>query len=472
MIELVSLLLGLVTGVKPIDLHVVGPVARVEVQLDGETIAELEGPPWSFDHDFGPRLMPHDLVAIAYDASGRELDRTTHWINLDQSTSRADLALIPDDEGKPAAIRISWESIGQLQPQQISVDFDGIPLSFDHPRHIPLPRYDLADFHFVTAQLLFADGTSSFLQAGFGGVLGDQLQTELTAVVVEKEKGRIPDAEDLEGWFEARGRPLQVHGVEKGKAQLVIVRDPSIQPQLDALAWYLQDRSRPGANRKNRTAFDLTALLNSSQGDKSSRPTVRGIRGSGGVSQRLRQFASLGTRAFVRFVSPESATLAPEGVLPEIFLHSPSFSSEDHSFASLTLLYPPQRFEVRFGDAIALAGMLAHASHGRRGVLLLLGDGSVDTSLYPKDLALEYLRHLGVPFHVARFNGGGHPEWNDVLDLGSLEKPSDAERQFARVVEDLSKQLDRQRTIWLVGRHLPQDIRLGPKAKGIRLVGR
>jgi hypothetical protein len=40
---------------------------------------------------------------------------------------------------------------------------------------------------------------------------------------------------------------------------------------------------------------------------------------------------------------------------------------------------------------------------------------------------------------------------------------------LVRAVRRVRYQLDDQRVVWVNGRHLPQDIELGPKAKGIRL---
>ena len=71
MIEFVTLLLGLVAGVQTVEVTVDDRVARVEMLLDGATIATIEGSPWLVQCDFGP-LAPHELVAVAWDSSGRE----------------------------------------------------------------------------------------------------------------------------------------------------------------------------------------------------------------------------------------------------------------------------------------------------------------------------------------------------------------------------------------------------------------
>jgi len=467
MIEFISVILGLVTGLRPVELSVVGVVAEVEIQLNGETQAVLEGPPWIFDCDFGEELAPHHLVAVSRDAEGQEIDRAERLVNVETESAAAELSLIADPQGKATAVRLVWESIGQIEPLAIEVAFDDKPLEVKNPRRIPLPRHDLADFHFVTAILHFNNNTSSYLQAGFGGELGDELETRLTAVAVQRIKGRLPAAEKMAGWFEAEGKALRVHGVEKGTTEVLVVRDPSIQPQLDALAWYVYNRSRPNDGPREHTGSDLASRLD---GDQPQRARFAGDRQN---KERLRLFALLGSKAQVRFVAPASALLLPSGVQEDIFLHSPGFPAHEEGLGRLALIQPPQRFDIQLTDAVALAGLVAHSTRNRRAVLLLLGDNNLDTSRYQTVDVRSYLRDLGVPLYVARFGGGGtDPAWGEVFDLGDLEKPAEAERQFRRVFENLAKSLEQQRLIWLIGRHLPQHIELGPAAVGIRLAGR
>jgi hypothetical protein len=470
MIELISVILGLVTGLRPIELSVIGPVAQVEIQINGVTQAVLEKPPWVFDCDFGHDLAPQRLVAISRDEKGHDLDRIERLVNVETESAGAELSLIPNAQGKAIALRLSWQSIGQIRPLAIEVTFDDKPLEVENPRRIPLPPYDLADFHFVTATLYFNNNVTSTLQAGFGGELGDELDSRLTAVAVRRKKGRLPAAEKMEGWFRAQGKNLRVHGIEKGTTDILVVRDPSIQPQLDALAWYVYNRnskSRESRESKGRSGPDLAQLLDGDQ------PQHRRFSDSKQEETRLRSFALLGSRSQIHFVAPASATLLPNGVQKEIFLHSPSFPAHEDGFGRLALIQPPQRFDVQLADAVALAGLVAHSSRNRRAVLLLLGDNSRDTSRYQTASVRRYLDDLGVPLYVARFRSGGpDPAWGEVLNLGNLSKPAEAERQFRRVFKDLAERLEEQRLVWLVGRHLPQDIELGPAAEGIQIAGR
>lgn len=82
MIQLLTVFLGLVVGVHSVELNAAPGVAAIRLELDGVAAGRLGEPPWKLDVDFGAELSPHELVAIALDGEGRELDRLTHWVNL------------------------------------------------------------------------------------------------------------------------------------------------------------------------------------------------------------------------------------------------------------------------------------------------------------------------------------------------------------------------------------------------------
>ena len=92
MITFASLFLGLVLGNHPVNLLVDGPVAAVELHLDGREIARLEHEPWRVLADFGQELAPHKLEAIAFVAEGHELHRTHQWINMARPPAEVRLA--------------------------------------------------------------------------------------------------------------------------------------------------------------------------------------------------------------------------------------------------------------------------------------------------------------------------------------------------------------------------------------------
>ncbi len=73
MIAFASLFLGLIVGVQPVSVLVERPVAAVRFELDGKAVGRVEKAPWTVSVDFGPELAPHELVARALDAEGKEI---------------------------------------------------------------------------------------------------------------------------------------------------------------------------------------------------------------------------------------------------------------------------------------------------------------------------------------------------------------------------------------------------------------
>ena len=109
-IAFVTLFLGLTLGAYPVQLAVEGPVATVELLLDGEVIGRVAGPPWSGAVDFGADLTPHELVARGLDAQGQEVARARQWINLPRPPAEVGVMLENGPEGRPSAARLVFQS--------------------------------------------------------------------------------------------------------------------------------------------------------------------------------------------------------------------------------------------------------------------------------------------------------------------------------------------------------------------------
>ncbi len=435
MIEFISLFFGLASGMVPIELNTVGAVTTVELRLDGETIATLEEEPWRTAHDLGSALAPHELVAIARDNHGREIDRATQWINVEARTAEATMVFSGGERGMPRSVSLVWESIGQRRPQAVDLQFDGQSLTFDDPEHVPLPAYDPQEMHFVSATLHFRDETVTRLDAGFGGGRGSEITAELTAVAITLDKGlKLPKPRDLDGWFLKSGEPLQVHGVEKGSAEIIVVRDPTVQPDLEELFNYI-------------TGLPL------------------------GRAGMHRAFGLVGDTTFLRVLSPASAPLSPTEVTPQMFVHSASHDAEEQGVLWLTQQTRPQTFPMMFSNAVAVAGMQAHAGTARRAVVLLLGDSPTETMAYPPEVARDYLRLLNVPLFIWRLTEHPHPEWTGAHAVSLRDEEKLTYKMLRDAVTELRANLDAQRIVWLEGSHLPQQIELSPKATGIRLAG-
>ena len=459
MVEFLSLLIGLFTGSHTVQLDVVGEVVAVEVRLDGAALATLTRPPWELEVDFGPTPQPHQLLAIARDGDGEEVGRATRWVNLADSSAAAAMTLDPGGDGRPAAVLLSWQSIGVRRPSAVELSFDGEPLAVTDPRRTPLPPYDPKQIHFVSAVVRFSDERVSRLEASFGGELGEEVRTELTAVAVHLEKGaRLPPPEKLQSWFLKDGAPLAVHGVEKGPAEVILVRDPTAQPYLERLG---------------ELALDVVGGV-ARTGPESTQ--VEQIRRRTRMNQRdqdLRYLAWLGDDVHLRFLAPGAAPILGEGLTPWLFLHSPSYGAAEGGLLRVSQRLPRMEFPLRLADAVATAGMAAHGTHRRRAVVLLLADAAGDRSSYSSAAATDYLRQLHVPLAVWSFAADGeHSDWSQARYVGPEPRDRKLPGRFRDALGELKRELRRQRIVWLEGHHLPQAIELSPAARGVRLAGR
>ena len=459
MVEFLSILIGLHTGIHPVQLTVADEVAAVEIRLDGRSLAVLTEPPWAFECDFGADPTPHELVAIGRNGRGEEIDRAARWVNLAASSAAASLSLERNARGQPVAVRISWESIGVRQPRAVELLFDGEPLEVANPRRVPLPRFDPGQIHFLSATLTFADDRVERLEASFGGALGEEVRTELTAVAVVLDKGaKLPAAAQMQGWFRKNGLSLAVHGVEKGVAEVIFVRDPTVQPQLEIL-----------------TNLALGLDADADRGGPETTTTAKLRRRLSGRPEldRLRSLAWLGKDVSLRFLAPAAAPLPGSDLKPAMFPHSPTYGADDGGFLRISQQPARLGFPTRYADAVAIAGMAAHSTRRRRVVVALLGELPNDRSEVGAASVRAYLRQLHVPLAVWRFTAGPiHPEWTGARDVSVGPRERKVPERFEEALADVRRELRRQRIVWLEGRHLPQDIELSPAANGIRLAGR
>lgn len=80
-----------------------GERAGDRVELDGAQTGRIEGPPWITKVDLGAALRPHELVARALDAHGREIARASQWLNLPRPHAEAEIVLEHGADGVPNA---------------------------------------------------------------------------------------------------------------------------------------------------------------------------------------------------------------------------------------------------------------------------------------------------------------------------------------------------------------------------------
>jgi hypothetical protein len=463
MITFLTLFLGLTTGVHPVEVALDRAVSRVELRLDGAVVAAATEPPWRFEVDFGERLVPHRLAAVAFDARGRRVADAAQRVNLELSVAGARLVLERDAAGQAVAVRPVVTSILFDGASGVAVTFDGWPLDVVDPERVALPAHSPDSVHFVAAELIFPDGSTARADLAFGGVYGEEVSSENTAVAVEVERRRdLRRAGDARGLLLAGGEPARPLAVESDGADLVVVTDDGARAVLAELAAEL-DRPRREARPfapGSRTTQDRVAI------------------GAG-----LRR----GDRLF--FVRPWSEQTTPAGVTHFIFEVGEMTDREGRglTWGVTHVEWGEPAAAQKLPDATALAGLHVAALKRPRAVLLVLGTDLGRTGRHSARQARELLRAVRVPLFVWYV---GEPEprggarsapvvahrarraerlaaartlWGEVEDVVSLA-------DLVRAAEALRREVGRQRVVWVDGAWLPREVTLAGGVGGVRFV--
>jgi hypothetical protein len=441
MIAFVSLFLGLVVGVVPVTVLVEKPVAAVRYELDGKAVGRVERAPWTLPLNFGAELVPHELVAHALDAAGKEIGVARQFVNLPRPPAEVEVVLERDAKGRAAAARFSGQSLVGPRPAKVTATFDGAMLPAE-PGRVALPEYDDSVRHVLSVELEFSPTVRSRTDVVFGGTETDVVRSELTAVVVRRTAaGKPPDPEDVAGALVREGRPVPVVAVEEGPAVVCLVRGPSVGIALKALGTGGRTTlaAQPGGRRLPQ--FDRDASRFAMTLEKEDR---------------------------LRFIWPMPRAIASSPG-SELFDRSHDFTGTDAGLAwLLTRVEHPEQHpsEVHLADAAAVAGLEATASGSRRAVVLVLGDETADRSRFSPDSIRRYLQTIRAPFSVWSLKSlTDQPlakSWGEVEDVSSVKR-------LEKAVERLKANLAAQRVVWVRGRFLPQEITLSEKAAGIEL---
>src|SRR5262245_8146434 len=339
MIAFLTLFLGLMHGVRPVEVVVGESVTAVAFALDGESVGRLEGPPWELDVDFGAEILPHELVVRAWNGRGEEVGLARQWINLPRPPAEVDVVLERGSDGHVLTARWTWETVLGVQPKHVAVTFDRKPLPLVQKR-VTLPAYDGETAHVLTAVLDYPDGIRSRRDLVLGGATTGDAMTELTAVPVLVPDGGIPPLEALSGRFRHAGQALTVAAVEHGPAEVVLVRSLSTSEAKRVLR---------------------TGLLSFS--DKTA----------------------VGGDDVVRIMWPIAKRIVSDGYANELFDVSRDFTGREASFRFLLtqIAYPRASLPpARLADAVAVAGLRAYGSYARRAVVLVLGSEPQDPSRF------------------------------------------------------------------------------------------
>jgi len=442
MIAFVSLFLGLIVGVVPVTVLVEKPVAAVRYELDGKAAGLVAGAPWSLPLDFGAELVPHEIVAHALDAAGKEIGVARQFVNLPRPPAEVEVVLERDAKGRATAARFSGQSLLGSQAARVTATFDGTALPAPESDRVALPAYDDSRRHVLSIELEFTPTLRSRTDVVFGGAESGVVRSELTAVVVRRTSpGRMPEAGDLANLLVREGRPVPVIAVEEGPAIVCVVRGPSVATALKSL----------GTGGK-------TTLV--------QQPTGRRLPQFDRDASRFAMALEKEDRLRFIWPMPQAISGAPRA---QLFNRSRDFMGADAGLAWLLtrVEHPEQRpREVHLADAAAVAGLEATASGSRRAVVLVLGDETADGSRHSPASIRRYLQAIRVPFAVWSLKSPRlqplAKSWGEVEDVSSVER-------LEKAIERLKADLASQRVVWIQGRFLPQDIALSANADGIEL---
>jgi hypothetical protein len=441
-IAFLTLFLGLTLGAYPVEMAVEGPVASIELLLDGAPAGRIAGPPWKGQVDFGSGLLPHELVARGLDELGQEVVHTRQWVNLPRPAAEVGIVLEGPAE-KPNRVRVSWQSRTGERPIAARITMDDQALSLDEVGRSRLSSYDPDTPHVLSAELTFPSSVIARRDAVFGGRYGSEVSMDLTAVPVRLRRGRMPEAKAMQGWFQAGGQPLTVAAVDEGAGEVLIVRDVGA-----AAAEALARLGDARLLRAQTGAKDLTY-----------------------VPEYLRYQIELRKEDEVRFVWPVPVTYSQGGLKSELFPQSRAYTILDGGLHwILTNILPSHELgkgPQRLADAVAVAGLQAMGANQPRAVVLLVGPGPEDASRYDPATVRRYLAAIRVPLFVWKVGEGPVPaplsaSWGDVEDVSTLPR-------LRAAVAGLKDELSSQRIVWVEGTHLPQSIALSAAAKDLAL---
>ena len=424
MVEFITLFFGISLGILPVELSVTGPVEVVEIQMDGRVLGTVQGPPWKFHCDFGRDLRPHELVAIAFDKDGKEIDRERQWINYSGKSQEAALALEGGSDGAPKRGRVVWRSALERRPTNIAVAFDGQSLEVDREGHFELPSYDFEAPHHLQAEVEFRELEAARAEAIFGGAFGEEVTTALTAIPVLVPDGQeLPKASEMEGWLEVAGQPTSIFSTQTSGGSVVMVRDHSVRRDLEHLKDKMLEKKYVKAGKilsdGRKAAFVLASPL---PGDP--------------------------TGAFRAFPA----------------------SPKDNKAGLWSLLahrYPrvggPSK--QRLWQALALAAIKSANSQEPRAVVLVLSSRPKDWSPVTFDQAKGFLRHMRVPLFV----WAPKERTFERLEIQPPEATYYGAEGMLNLFRDVDVSLAQQRMLWLEDEVLPNTVELTPKAQSVRL---
>lgn len=434
MLEFVTLLLGLVTGLQPVELVTQGAVDAIELRLGDRLVYRLEDAPWVVEVDFGPHLVPHRLTATAFDATGREIDSTYQIVNYSRSSFEAAIVLEGAGMGPARSGQVLWEGALDIPPRNVELRFDNQMLPVDQAGRFELPEYDAQSLHTLEAAVTFVDHSTDLASLTLGGEYADQTSTTLTAVPVRSAVGSPWPRTEVDGWLEKDRQPLEVFTTSSPSGLLVVLRDSRLEGPTRSI---LPPRS--GLHLSAGEDLDLLTYQVMAIGA----PPLRDHPGT----FRLTHPLPVDTRYGLRPVLLHEGRLVPR-----------------RGIGSQKLA----KKEQKLWDSLAVAGLNATRRNTPRLVVLMISDRLVnDTSQLSVHQALEYLATIHVPILIwapdaKALRTFGIPEANhSFLGIPGMDD----------LVGEVCRRLNSQTIVWVQGEFLPTEVSLSSEAPpGVSLV--
>lgn len=436
-IAFVTLLLGLTLGPQNIRMSAAEGVKKIELRLDGASVATMNAPPWQASVDLGETLAPHRLTAIAFDASGSEMSRVEQKINLPRATQETRIVVDHDRAGVARKAHIIWKSIESRKPRSMSADLDGTPLQIDDDLTITLPKVSPAP-HVLKVTVVTTSGDVAEATTVIGSSMAAEAESQLTAVPLELgDRSAKPQASTL---LRRGGQPLKVVAIDNVPAEVIFVRAPSANEAAMRIDIDSRTRRRSGSNMN-------VAMM-------------QGVPDNSDVH--------LGPNDTIRFLWP----MASEGtgnVKARLFPSSRPMDTIERGLRSwISTVSAPDSKELRYADAVAVAGLQAAGSRRARAVVLIIGAEYRDSSALTPTGARAYLDAVGVPLYVWSLRDestvpAAARAWRDAVDISTPER-------FRSAARALAADLERQRIAWVEGDFLPGEIALDPSVQQVKLL--
>jgi hypothetical protein len=407
-IAFLTLFLGLVSGKQDVELRADSSIASIRIMLAGQEIARVTQPPWRTEIDLGRELVPRELQAIGYDATGKEVGRASQALNVPHESAEVDIEL-QRSGAFPDGAQLRWRNLEYASPKSATVTFDGAPLRVDSEFRVRFPKTDWARPHIVDAMMRFADGLVARHEAVIDGVtFSDTARAELTPTLLTEI--RTPHPSSFDACFSIDGASVRAAAVEKENAIAIFVRDPDASETIQAI-----DPALRSINVHTRREVSSWIRLDGDTAQQIFWP----------IASRYDSGSREKSLLFRRTMEMVPA----EGIMSLLVGEAPF----DRNVGA-----------KMYADAVAVAGVSAMASGRRRAVVLVLNERA-DASRSSPATVRRYLASIGVPLFVwspTPASPDATARWGTIDDISTVD-------HLRAAVARLKQTLAAQRVAWI-----------------------